>query len=269
MCVSGGQQPLGFCTAGILWRPAQSCSRCTVGTQNSLHERRLCLAQKPRSPLQGTHCCPCEKKLFSDTVLPKERGERLATVVCLTFYSLLVTICTTQWSLYVPPVLHSTVLRSTHTAVFMCFVWTWEQTAIIYLYNINWLVFITERECLMRGTHWIIKRILGVTWFLRVVPWFRRLIAGLSPQILGFGPRSVYESFVVDTKALGQISLPVLLPFSAGIIQPKFHTLLHFHVALTRRTKNVKKQQCCLGYRGLLNSKSSDYWTVSSWTTGQ
>ena len=30
-----------------------------------------------------------------------------------------------------------------HT-VFMCFVWIWEQTAIISLYNINWLVCITE-----------------------------------------------------------------------------------------------------------------------------
>ena len=28
--------------------------------------------------------------------------------------------------------------------VFMCFVWISEQTAIISLYNINWLVFITE-----------------------------------------------------------------------------------------------------------------------------
>jgi len=29
----------------------------------------------------------------------------------------------------------------------MCFVWISEQTAIISLYNINWLVFITEMEC--------------------------------------------------------------------------------------------------------------------------
>jgi hypothetical protein len=29
----------------------------------------------------------------------------------------------------------------------MCFVWVWEQTAIISLYNINWLVCITETEC--------------------------------------------------------------------------------------------------------------------------
>jgi len=30
-----------------------------------------------------------------------------------------------------------------HT-VFMCFVWIWEQTAIISLYTINWLVYITK-----------------------------------------------------------------------------------------------------------------------------
>ena len=41
-----------------------------------------------------------------------------------------------------------------HT-VFMCFVWIWEQTAIVSLYNIKWLVFITETECLLRGTDWI------------------------------------------------------------------------------------------------------------------
>ena len=32
-------------------------------------------------------------------------------------------------------------------SVFMCFVWIWEQTAIISLYRIDWLVFITETEC--------------------------------------------------------------------------------------------------------------------------
>ena len=33
-------------------------------------------------------------------------------------------------------------------AVFMCFMWISEQTSIISLYNINWLVFITETECI-------------------------------------------------------------------------------------------------------------------------
>jgi hypothetical protein len=32
-------------------------------------------------------------------------------------------------------------------SVFMCFVWISEQTAIISLYSINWLVFITETQC--------------------------------------------------------------------------------------------------------------------------
>ena len=32
-------------------------------------------------------------------------------------------------------------------SVFMCFVWIWEQTANISLHSINWLVFITETQC--------------------------------------------------------------------------------------------------------------------------
>jgi len=36
-----------------------------------------------------------------------------------------------------------------------------------------------------------------------VVPWLRRLVAGRSPRIPGFGPRSVHVSFMVDTVALG------------------------------------------------------------------
>jgi len=32
-------------------------------------------------------------------------------------------------------------------AVFMCFIWIWEKTAIISVYNVNWLVCITETEC--------------------------------------------------------------------------------------------------------------------------
>ena len=39
-------------------------------------------------------------------------------------------------------------------SVFMCFMWMWEQTAII-INNISWLVCITETECLLRGTDWI------------------------------------------------------------------------------------------------------------------
>ena len=34
----------------------------------------------------------------------------------------------------------------------MCFVWFWEQTAIIFLHSINWLVFVT---CSLRGMNWV------------------------------------------------------------------------------------------------------------------
>ena len=54
------------------------------------------------------------------------------TVHILTLYSPVVTICITSL----------TFTNSTFCprSVFMCFVWIWEQTAIISLYSINWLV---------------------------------------------------------------------------------------------------------------------------------
>ena len=37
----------------------------------------------------------------------------------------------------------------------MCFGWISEQTSIISLYNINWLVFISQTQCSLRGTDWV------------------------------------------------------------------------------------------------------------------
>ena len=77
-------------------------------------------------------------------------------------YRTVVTICTAQWSLYVPHSGHYmyrtvvtirtaslTINNSTFCphSVLTCFVWISEQTAIISLYNINRLVCITETEC--------------------------------------------------------------------------------------------------------------------------
>ena len=77
-------------------------------------------------------------------------------------YRIMFTICTAQCSLYVPYSVHymyrtvDTICTTSLTfnnstfcphSVFMCFVWIWEQTAIISLYSINWLVCITETEC--------------------------------------------------------------------------------------------------------------------------
>jgi hypothetical protein len=54
------------------------------------------------------------------------------------------------------------LLRST-AWIFVCFVWIWEQTAIISLYSNNWLVFITKTECLLRGTDWVLSVELSCT----------------------------------------------------------------------------------------------------------
>ena len=77
-------------------------------------------------------------------------------------YRTVVTICTAQWSLYIPHNGHyiygtavtvcKLVLAFNNAtfcpqSVFVCSVWISEQTAIISLYNINWLVCITETEC--------------------------------------------------------------------------------------------------------------------------
>jgi len=41
----------------------------------------------------------------------------------------------------------------------MCFVWTWEPTAIISVYNINFTGFSNlDGECLERGASWIYLR---------------------------------------------------------------------------------------------------------------
>jgi hypothetical protein len=65
--------------------------------------------------------------------------------ISLTLWSpVVITICTAQWSLYVPPGLTFTNSPFCPHSLFMCFVWIWEQTAIISLYRINWLVFARE-----------------------------------------------------------------------------------------------------------------------------
>jgi hypothetical protein len=51
---------------------------------------------------------------------------------------------------------HTEILCSAHNA-FVRFVWISEQTAITSLYSINLSVFITEAECLLRGTDLVFK----------------------------------------------------------------------------------------------------------------
>jgi len=83
-------------------------------------------------------------------------------------------------------------------SVFMCFVWIWEQTAIVPLYIINWLVHITETECLLRGMEWIFNPLSPVLTLCTT-----SLTFGNSP----FCPHSVFVCFVWISEQTAVISL--------------------------------------------------------------
>jgi hypothetical protein len=71
-----------------------------------------------------------------------------------------------QWLFYAPPVLKIRPCTFCPHSVFMCFVWISEQTAIISLYSINWLVCITETQCVhcavRTGSLYIISPVVTV-----------------------------------------------------------------------------------------------------------
>ena len=74
------------------------------------------------------------------------------------------------------------IIRSAHT-VYLCFVWIWEQGAIIFLYSINWLVFITETVCVYcavrTGSLYIILRSNHTVFMCFVWIWEQTAIISL------------------------------------------------------------------------------------------
>jgi len=71
----------------------------------------------------------------------------------------------TNVTVYSPVVtIHTAILTLTNStfcphSVFMCFVWLWEQTGIISLYSTDWLVFVSETECVycaVRSTFYVL-----------------------------------------------------------------------------------------------------------------
>ena len=107
----------------------------------------------------------------------------------------------------------STILRSAHTAVFMCFVWISEQTAIISLYSINWLVCITERKCVYcavrTGSLYVILRSAHTAVFMSFV-WISEHTAiislySINRPVFITETRCVY--YAVRTGPLNQIQV--------------------------------------------------------------
>ena len=95
--------------------------------------------------LTFTNCTFCPHSVFMCFVWIWEQ------TAIISLYSINWLVCITETDCVYCAVRteHSTFTNSTFCphSVLLCFVWIWEQTAIISLYSINWLVCITETEC--------------------------------------------------------------------------------------------------------------------------
>ena len=141
----------------------------------------------------------------------------------------------------------------------MCFVWIWEQTAIISLYNINWLVCITETECVyceVRTGSLYITQVKFCT--VRVLSQFRRLIASLSPRWPRFYSRPAHMRFVVElwhwTALSPSTSVPSVLRFYQVL-----QTRLHLHAILTGRKKGRSLGN---SLTKMLFSEMEEHWSL-------
>jgi hypothetical protein len=149
-----------------------------------------------------------------------------------------------QWLLNVPSGVTFKIKHSTHRVHLCFFLRISEQTAIISLYSINWLVFITETECVYCALR---------AEYLK--PWFRVLVAGLLPPTPGFDPRSVHVRFVVDKGALGQVFLQVLWISLVSISPHQCAILISIYMLLlpkgqTGEAWEPSKKQCSFGKGG-------------------
>jgi hypothetical protein len=166
-----------------------------------------------------------------------------------------------QWLLYVPPGLTFTNSVFCPHSVFMCFVWISEQTAIISLYSINWLVFVTETECVYCAVRSESLSKIDVKFILQ----------GLSLQRpgLGFGPIRV--EFVVERHLDRFFSDFFRLPLSVSFHQCSILVFIYMLLLSERQTSELwepsknnavseigelwvgKCVTCCSAFRGLLN----------------
>ena len=125
----------------------------------------------------------------------------------------MVTICTTTL----------TFTNSTFCPhrVFMCFVWISEQTAIISLYTINWLVCTTETECVYCAVRTGSLNITQFKFYWKI----RGSLCSIPGQSMSdCGGRS----------GTGTVFLRILCFSTVSIFPTMLHTYLSLHDALTR-----------------------------------
>jgi len=120
--------------------------------------------------------------------------------------------------------------------VFVCFVWIWEQTAIISLYSINWLVCVTERLCVHCAVQTGYLNVTQIKFrlYIHVAPaWFSCSSPEISFNILAqIRPSKCY-----------QISSPCIPPdnYDLRFYSKEKWTILNCDMYFTYRQFNIQQ----------------------------
>jgi len=133
----------------------------------------------------------------------------------------------------------------------MCFVWISEQTAIISLYSINWLVCITETEsvyCAVRTGYLYITQ-LEFHWKIR-----GSLCSIPGQSMSDCGGRS----------GTGAVFLRILQFSTVSIIPSVLHTYLDLHSALTRTRMGTFQSATLFRKSGSVGYKSTFTFCLQS-----
>jgi hypothetical protein len=133
------------------------------------------MADTTERELQRRHIGPAGRPFSEVPIRSLQHDDTLRASLCFVLPTML-TVYKAQWSLHLA--LSSTVSNCTFCphSVFMCFVWIWEQTSIISLYSINWLVFITEIQCAVRTEYLAIiqdKQFMFYIVILSIIKWIK------------------------------------------------------------------------------------------------
>ena len=126
-------------------------------------------------------------------------------------------------------------------SVFVCFVWIWEQTAIISLYSIKWLVCITETECVYCAVRTESLNTSRVTWLGR-----------LGADVWSLGPHLPWRTSPLEIycaqSGTGTCYLQAAPLFPVSVNLPLLHT--HLYLPAARITQTIR--------RAVRNAKQSD-----------
>jgi hypothetical protein len=135
-------------------------------------------------------------------------------------------------------------------SVFMCFVWISEQTAIVSLYSTNWLVFITETECVYCAVR---TESLFIMYLLLVFKKLRRPVVGLTTDGRVRSQVSVCPICGGQMGTCTGVSPSTSVSPSVSFHPPMLNVHLHLHGTLTRRTKRRSLETC---KKAMLSRKS-------------